>query len=73
MIFQTMPFRLWLLLVALAAATVAAAEGFANFDDPNQAGFQLVAGRRTADLCIDAADFKVVQIAADCLSADAEW
>lgn len=40
-----------------------------NSADP---GFKLVVDRQAADICIDPNDFKVVQIAADCLSSDME-
>ena len=72
MISRMMAFRVSLLLGALTAARVIAADSLPISHDPNQAGFKLVAARHAADLCLDGGDFKVVQIATDCLKQDVE-
>lgn len=64
--------RWFLPLLLNAAITVTAADSLSVFHDPNHAGFPLMAIGRATEICVDARDFKVVQIAADCLSADVE-
>ncbi len=61
-----------MLLACLSCAIFTRAEaGPPSLDaSPNKGDFNLVASDRAADLYVDSADFKVVQISGDCLAAE---
>ena len=62
----------WLLLVLWGGGTLAPAAALSLVEQPAPGTFNWVTAEGVADVLIATNDFKVVQIAADCLAADVE-